>query len=180
MANLSTIKRLAGEMDALEARFKPARPWRSVAITRAAFSDPEAVERRHYEMFPDDEDPNVVLVNVFHEIDIGLGPDLKKDAAWKALAREEMAQLSAADLNRLWGLRTIAHELAGIRSGGQHFAAEGVGSVVTRYSFPESEALKLMREAGLQVDDDRVSRAFDHGKTVGHKIGAVICLKPLR
>lgn len=129
-------------------------------------------------MFPDDEDPNVILVNVFHEIDIGMGPDLKKDAAWKSLAREEMVRLSAGELSRLWALRTIAHELDGIRSGGQHFAAEGVGAAVTRYSFPEIEALKLMQEAGLRPDDDRVLRAFHHGRTAGHKIGAVICLKP--
>lgn len=180
MVSLATIKRLSGEIDALQARYAPKRPFKSISITRAVFSDPEAVERRHFELFPEDADPDVCLVNVYHDYGVDPGPEGKRETAWRQLAREEVARLPPAALNDLWARRAIAFHLKKVRAGEAHFVATSVGEVVARFQFPEQRAFELMRKAGMDIDDDRVRRSFEHGKTVGSKIGVTLCLTASR
>lgn len=181
MVSIQTIKRLSDEVNALQARYAPKRPWKSIVITRAVFSDPEAVEKLHFELFPEDEDPDVCIVNVYHD-DYGraLGPDRKEEVAWHRLAREEQARLSRPDLYDLWARRAIAFHLKNVRAGEAHFATVAIGETVARFQFPEKQAFTLMREAGVNIEDDRVIRAFEHGKTVGSKIGVTLCLTASR
>ena len=169
MASLSSLQRIADQITALEAR--QAKPWRTAFVERSVFSDDAAVLARHNQIFPEDEDANLVIWKTAYPPDVEGSDTRKVSIAWRQLAREEIAKYPRSELQRLWGLRAIKRALkyAENKPHEHRFCAVDVGAAVTEFSFPDSEAMALMRAAGFDLSDSDLLQSYERGKGRGNE-----------
>jgi hypothetical protein len=166
--NASTIKRLAERVQALERKLAPKKPWRAIAVEFPEYLDHAEVEARHFELFPEDRDANVLITRWRDDWKFD-GPDTRENAAARQIAREEIRQHETPELMRLWCERAIGEALGTLRGAMDHrYAAEKVGAIVKRIGgLSDDEAFERMREAGLNTDDPDILQWFEHGRSSG-------------
>lgn len=94
MVSTSVIKRLAEEVDAMEDRFN--QRGRPVVFLRSKDGlDKEAVLARHYQLFPEDRHPQLVVWTIYegedwHEPTADEPSWIQKsNRAWREIAREQ-------------------------------------------------------------------------------------------
>jgi hypothetical protein len=76
------IRSMLDDVSAMEARFEPEKHWRAVRIQFPASLDEDAVMARHYSLFPDDRDANVILRIIIYSADLDDGDNTKASKAW--------------------------------------------------------------------------------------------------
>ncbi len=165
MVSTAIIRRLAGEIEGLEQRLKSRRGFLAVFIDCASFSDREAVQRRHFQLYPDQSDPDVIMTSVrpSRMSDIDDGDDQQRNTAWRQLAREEIQSYPRDELLHLWGERSIKDALWNAKSD-RWWSVRGVAEAVEIWGFPEGEAIAMLRSAGIDVDCERFASDWEFGR----------------
>jgi hypothetical protein len=164
----AAIRSMLDDVSAMEARLEPEKNWRAVSIQFPAALDENAVLARHYSLFPDDRDANVILRRILYSADPNDGDDTKDSKAWRQLAREEMAKYSPDEVRRLWASRAIKHELGVMKKDSDvdavRYVAPAIGAIVAEYSFSEETAAEMMRAAGIDLNNADIVDLYQHGK----------------
>lgn len=162
MVTRTSINRLSAEIDALAAKLQGKKPF--IVFFCPEYLDPKDVEKRHYELFPEDRGAELAVFIRRLFVEEPAGEPTKFDAAWRDLIRQETVSLPPDELKRKRALAMIRKSVLGFEGEtqpcGYRSRAGWVGLIVGRYDFPADEAIQLMREAGIPVDDDFVMRGF--------------------
>jgi hypothetical protein len=161
------IKRIAGEIEGLEQRFKSRRGFLAVFIDCASFSDRDAVLRRHFELYPEQSDPDVIMTTVWPSriSHIDDGEDKQRNTAWRQLAREEMQRYPRGELLCLWGKRAIKDALDKSDGDGR-YVVQKVAMAVETWDFPEHQALAMLLDAGITLEGGRLEEAWESGRAL--------------
>jgi hypothetical protein len=87
MLSAASIKRLADQVTELEARSKP-HPPKVVSVSLGEGIDKDVVLARHFELYPEDNGPELVVFLTIYEGENYTAPEKKHNRAWFSLKRE--------------------------------------------------------------------------------------------
>lgn len=163
MVTRTLVKRIFTEIDALTKRLNGAH--QVVVIGCPDILDHHEVEKRHFALFPEDIGSEITVFIRHYDVEGDLSDKPNKfDAAWQDLIRQENTSIPPDELRRSRALRMIQAHIDGVTGESQQFGfrnrASWIGAAVGKYGFPADEAIDLMREAGIPIDDDSVMNGF--------------------
>jgi hypothetical protein len=154
----ATIKKLTDAIDAIAAQIDNADRKPLVVIEVPDVMDQNEVIRRHYKLFPDDRDPEqLIILTTWYANEVGKpkpGENPRVGAAWRSLWIEGAGKHGREAWRRMLGERRIVEKLAELRRNPNEWReiAGWIGITVQDFGVPREQALHALTEADATAE----------------------------